>query len=243
MEAIMDYGIQLYSVRDLAKESLEKAIDTVARIGYSSIEFAGFFGRSSAQVNDALASSGIRICGTHSSWGDLANDYENTLRYHKELGNKFYTIPGADLSTPEKLLDFVEFLKYMTPKLAGEGIALAYHNHSREFIVNDFGVRTHDVLAKETPVNFEIDTYWAYVAGEDPVAVLEKYAHRMSQIHLKDGTPEGKGKALGEGSAPLREVVAAAKRLGLYMIVESETQTPDGPSEVGRCIDWLKNNG
>ena len=239
----MDYGIQLYSIRDLAKENFEKAIKTAAEIGYSSIEFAGFFGRESAQVNNALATSGIRVCGTHSSWGELANDYENTLRFHKEIGNKFYTIPGADLSTPEKLKDFVEFLNYMTPKLAGEGISLAYHNHAREFIVNDFGVRTHDVLATETKVNFEIDTYWAYVGGEDPVSVLEKYAHRMSQIHLKDGTPDGKGKALGEGSAPLSEVVSAAKRLGLYMIVESETQVPDGPSEITRCIEWLKKNG
>lgn len=239
----MDYGIQLYSVRDLAKESLEDAIRTAARLGYASIEFAGFFGRTPAQVNAAMSDAGIRICGTHSGWGELANDYENTVRFHKELGNKHYTIPGADLSTPEKLKDFVEFLNYMTPKLASEGIALAYHNHAREFLINDFGVRTHDVLAAETNVNFEIDTYWAYAAGEDPVKLLDKYAHRMSQIHLKDGTPDGKGKALGEGSAPLSEVIAAARRLGLYMIVESETQDPDGPSEIGRCIEWLKNNG
>ena len=239
----MDYGIQLYSIRDLAKESFEEAVRTAAKIGYSSIEFAGFFGRSSADVNKILDEAGIRVCGTHSGWGELANDYENTLRFHKEIGNTHYTIPGADLSTPEKLKDFVEFLNYMTPKLASEGIALAYHNHAREFIVNDFGVRTHDVLAAETKVNFEIDTYWAFVGGEDPVKVLDKYAHRMSQIHLKDGYPDGKGKALGEGQAPLSDVVAAAKRLGLYMIVESETQDPDGPSEIGRCIDWLKING
>ena len=239
----MDYGIQLYSIRDLAKESLEEAVSTAARIGYSSIEFAGFFGRSSAEVVKAMDDAGIRICGTHSGWGELANDYENTLRFHKEIGNTHYTIPGADLSTPEKLKDFVEFLNYMTPKLASEGIELAYHNHSREFIVNDFGVRTHDVRAADTSVNFEIDTYWAFVAGEDPVAVLEKYAHRMALIHLKDGTPEGKGRSLGLGSAPLADVVAAAKRLGLYMIVESEGQEPDGPAEITRCIDWLKING
>lgn len=239
----MDYGIQLYSIRDLAKENFEEAVAAASRIGYSSIEFAGFFGRSAEEVNRAMDTAGIRIIGTHSGWGELANDYENTLRFHKEIGNKHYTIPGADLSTPEKLRDFVEFLNFMTPKLAAEGIELAYHNHAREFIVNDFGVRTHDVLAAETKVNFEIDTYWAFVGGEDPVKVLDKYAHRMSLIHLKDGNAAGKGKALGEGEAPLAEVVAAAKRLGLYMIVESETQDPDGPSEIGRCINWLKVNG
>ena len=239
----MDYGIQLYSIRDLAKASFEEAVAAASRIGYSSIEFAGFFGRTSAEVIKAMDDAGIRIIGTHSGWAELANDYENTLRFHKEIGNKHYTIPGADLSTPEKLRDFCEFLNFMTPKLAAEGIELAYHNHAREFIVNDFGVRTHDVLAAETNVNFEIDTYWAFAAGEDPVKVLDKYAHRMSLIHLKDGNAAGKGRALGEGEAPLADVIAAAKRLGLYMIVESETQDPDGPAEITRCIDWLKING
>ena len=239
----MDYGIQLYSIRDLAKENFEEAVAAASRIGYSSIEFAGFFGRTAAEVNKAMDDAGIRIIGTHSGWGDLANDYENTLRFHKEIGNKHYTIPGADLSTPEKLKDFVAFLNYMTPKLAAEGSELAYHNHAREFIVNDFGVRTHDVLAAETNVSFEIDTYWAFVGGEDPVKVLDKYAHRMSLIHLKDGSAAGKGKSLGLGEAPLADIVSAAKRLGLYMIVESEGQEPDGPAEIGRCIDWLKTNG
>ena len=239
----MDYGIQLYSIRDLAKANFEEAISTAAKIGYSSIEFAGFFGRSSAEVVKAMDDAGIRICGTHSGWGELANDYENTLRFHKEIGNKHYTIPGADLSTPEKLRDFVEFLNYMTPKLSAEGIELAYHNHSREFIVNDFGVRTHDVLAAETKVNFEIDTYWAYYAGRDPIALLDRLKDRISVIHLKDGTPEGHGKSLGLGAAPLADVVATAKKLGLYMIVESEGQEPDGPAEITRCIDWLQING
>jgi hypothetical protein len=65
----------------------------------------------------------------------------------------------------------------------------------------------------------------------------------MSLIPLKDGTREGKGKSLGLREAPLRDIVAAAKRLGLYMIVESEGQEPDGPAEITRCIDWLKING
>lgn len=239
----MDYGIQLYSIRDLAGRSLEEAIATAAALGYASIEFAGFFGRSAAEVNKAMDDAGVRIIGTHSSARELVNDLDQTLRFHKELGNKHYTIPGADLSTPGKLKDFIELLNYMTPRLAAEGIELAYHNHAHEFKPNDFGVRTHDILAAETKVSFEIDTYWAFVAGEDPIGLMEKYAHRMSLIHLKDGDLNGNGRALGEGEAPLADIIAAADRLGLYMIVESETQTPDGPSEIGRCIDWLKKNG
>ena len=41
----MKYGIQLYSMRDLAEKDFEAAVAKAAEIGYSSIEFAGFFGR------------------------------------------------------------------------------------------------------------------------------------------------------------------------------------------------------
>ncbi len=238
----MGYGVQLYGLRDLAKENFEEAVRAAARIGYESIEFAGFFGRTAKEVTDILSSSGIAVCGTHSSWVDLQDKFEETVRFHKEIGNTHYTIPGADLGTPEKLKDFVEFINYIMPKLADEGITLAYHNHSHEFITNDYGVRTHDVLAAETKVNFEIDTYWAFNAGENPCAILEKYAHRMSQAHLKDGTRDGKGKALGEGAMPLSDVISTANKLGIYLIVESETQTPDGPSELTRCMDWLRSS-
>ena len=237
----MDYGIQLYSIRDLAKENFEEAVRTAARIGYSSIEFAGFFGRSSSEVVKAMDDAGIRICGTHSGWGELANDYENTLRFHKEIGNKRYTIPGADLSTPEKLKDFCEFLNFMTPKLATEGIELAYHNHAREFIVNDFGVRTHDVLATETNVKFEIDTYWAWNADFDPLAILDRLQNRIRVIHLKDGLKGAKGFALGEGEAPVKAVRDKAAAMGLTMVVESEGLKPDGIAEVARCMEYLKS--
>ena len=40
----MNYGLQLYSVRDLTKESLEEAIEKVAKFGYKNVEFAGFMG-------------------------------------------------------------------------------------------------------------------------------------------------------------------------------------------------------
>ena len=50
-------------------------------------------------------------------------------------------------------------------------------------------------------------------------------------------------RAISIPSAMLCIKAHTAKRLGLYMIVESEGQEPDGPAEITRCIDWLKING
>lgn len=239
----MNYGIQLYSVRTAMAADFDGTLRRVAKIGYESIEPAGFFGRSVSDVKRILDETGLRISGTHSGWGELRDAYAETLAFHKGIGNPNYIIPGADLKTPEKLKNFIDFVNDVQPRLADEGIALGYHNHSHEFEVTPYGYRIHDVLAEKTNLEFEIDTYWAYKAGEDPVALLRKYRDRERVLHLKDGFADGRGMALGEGTAPIAAVVAAAKELGLYCVVESETQVPDGPSEITRCAEWLKANG
>ena len=41
---MIEYGLQLYSVRDITKENLKDALRQVAEMGYTYVEFAGFFG-------------------------------------------------------------------------------------------------------------------------------------------------------------------------------------------------------
>lgn len=238
----MDYGLQMYSVRDMTQNDLAAALKQVAALGYRFVEFAGFFGHSAAEVRAMLEENGLQVSGTHTGCGELTADkIDETIAYHKEIGNTNIIIPGADFSTKEKLDWVVDLINEAQPKLAAAGIALGYHNHSHEFIKNGYGVYIHKELETRTNVEFEIDTYWAYVAGEDPIAVLERLKDRVRVIHLKDGFADGKGKALGEGTAPVKAVRAYAIENGLRMVVESETCDPTGIEEVGRCIRYLKS--
>ena len=50
----MEYGLQLYSVRDITGEDLEGALANVAALGYRFVEFAGFFGHSADKVKAML---------------------------------------------------------------------------------------------------------------------------------------------------------------------------------------------
>ena len=59
--------------------------------------------------------------------------------------------------------------------------------------------------------------------------------------HLKDGTRDRKGLALGEGEAPVPAVRDKAIELGLRMIVESEGLQPTGIEEVTRCMNYLRS--
>lgn len=240
----MEYGIQLYSLRDVAEHDLRAALAAVAKTGYKAVEFAGFFGHSAPEVRDWLAAYGLRVCGTHTPWQELTPDaLPATIAYHKALGNSRIIVPGADLSTREGINAFVALANEAGPRLAAEGITLGYHNHTAEFLPNRDGLVPHDELAARTTLLFEIDTYWAWHAGRDPVALLERLAPRVPVIHLKDGLADGEGKPLGQGAAPLPAVLRAARAHGMEIVVESETLTPDGPTEAATCFTWLAQQG
>ena len=66
-----EYGLQLYSIRDITKDNLDEALGKVASLGYKFVEFAGFFGHSAKEINAMLEKHGLKISGTHSSWTDL----------------------------------------------------------------------------------------------------------------------------------------------------------------------------
>ena len=237
----MEYGIQMYSVRDITEREMERALSELSGMGYKCVEFAGFFSYTAEQIKSMLDKYCLSVSGTHTGWGELTEEnFEKTLAYHKAIGNKNIIIPGADTSTKEKLDEFIDFINKTLPKLRAEGIELHYHNHSHEFIPTAEGYTVHEELEKRTDIKFEIDTYWCYHAGCDPIETLERLKDRISVIHIKDGMANGEGKPLGMGEAPVNAVYKKALELGVLMVVESETLSPDGLTEAKLCIEHLK---
>ena len=47
-----EYGLQLFSVRDITGNDLEGTLRAVAEMGYKYVEYAGFFGHSAEQVKE-----------------------------------------------------------------------------------------------------------------------------------------------------------------------------------------------
>lgn len=239
-----EYGIQLYSVRDAMKENMRETLKKIAAMGYKSVEFAGFFDHSAEEVKAMLEETSLTISGTHSSFADLRpSKIMETIAYHKAIGNTDYIVPGADLSSKEKIDDFCNVMNFAQPILAAEGIRLGYHNHSHEFAVLPCGTTIHSIIENKTNVHFEIDTFWAFNAGCDPIAMMERLKDRIHVIHLKDGFMGGKGIPLGRGEAPVKAVVEYASKNGIAMVVESETLQPSGLAEAEACIEFLKTLG
>ena len=236
----MEYGIQLYSVRDLAEKDLAAALEAVAKMGYTHVEFAGFFGHPAKEVKAMLDNNGLKVSGTHALLDELDGDFGALVDYHHTIGNTNY-VCGIRKFDAERLATSVESLNKYQKMLAAEGIRLGLHNHDKEFRLNDAGQLPVQVLWDNTDIVFEVDTYWVYIAGKDPVKVIEEMKSRTPMIHLKDGDDQRNGFSLGSGTAPVAAVREKAIALGMHIIVESEGLQPDGVSEVGRCMNYLKS--
>lgn len=244
----MKYGLQLYSIRDMAEKSFEETLKTVAEMGYDMVESAGFFGHPAEEVRAMLDHYGLTLCSTHTPQHEVFEKFERTLDFHKKVGCSDMILPGVMFSTREQIDYTVACINRYQPILEAEGIRLHFHNHSGEFLPNKDGLIAWDEFAERTNVLFQIDTFWAFNAGKDPIALMEQYKDRMKFIHLKDGFPQDRsdpksqavGRSLGLGATPVADIRKKAIELGLTMVVESEDLDPTGAEEVKRCIDYLK---
>ena len=233
-------GIQLYSVRDGMEKDFEGTLKKISELGYKTVEFAGFYGKTANEVNEILAKYNLTLSGTHSSFDDLVNNYDETVAYHKAIGNKYYIIPGYDLWSQQKLDAFVEKVNPIIEKLKQDGITLGFHNHYKEFEVMENGAVAYEQLIYRTNICFEVDTYWAYTAGLDPVKLMERLGDRLIFAHIKDGTFDKNGTPLGLGTAPVKAAVEYVKAHNIPIVVESETCNPTGLAEAEICINYLK---
>ena len=198
---------------------------------------------------------GLICSGAHIGTATIEDDQiEQTIAFHKVLGATNIILPGADYSTEENMEKTIALINRAIKTLSKHGMTLGYHNHSNEFMVTPFGKVFEEELIARTEAELEIDTFWIYNAGIDPVPYLEKYKDRIRVIHLKDGLPspvenrkwvkvhEGvSARAIGEGTAPIAAVREWAIKNNKLMVIESESLTPSGPEEVARCIKYLRS--
>ena len=242
-----EYGIQLYSVRDAMKKDVPGTLAQVAKMGYKSVEFAGFFGYKAKEIRKMLDDNGLTVAGTHTGLNELTDAKINeTMDFMREIGNVDIVVPSAPHHRKGQQDKTMEKLNQAKSVLEKEGFSLSYHNHSSEFQKRLLSPVFYPRLLEQTDVCLEVDTFWAYNAGQDPLALLDRLHDRIHIIHLKDGIKqEGRrgavGKSLGLGNAPVKAVLDKALSYGFKIVVESENQDPDGITEITRCIDFLKN--
>jgi sugar phosphate isomerase/epimerase len=208
-------SVQLYTVRDAIATDLQGTLDRVAGIGFDQVELYGYTDRA-AEYKSALASAGLTAPSGHAKL--LGQDVQQILHASAELGIGTVIDPHIDESrwtTREDVEAIARELTEIATVAADHGIAIGYHNHAFELENRIDGTAALEVLANALgdSVVLELDTYWAAVGGEDPVALLGRLGDRVQFLHVKDGpqTKDDKEQtAVGAGTMPVREILAAA---------------------------------
>lgn len=238
-------GLQLYSIREIAEKNFFNAIKLTADSGYDGIEFAGFFDTPASELKKFLEEVGITACGSHTAFPVLENEFEKTVEYNLEIGNKYIVIPWipADMcSSRDAWLGTSERMNVLNCKMKPYGVRLGYHNHAFEF--EKFGgVCGYDILADNTAddILLEIDTFWVAYAGEDPLKYVKKYKNRLDLLHIKDMDKNKISTEIGSGTLDFSEIISAAEKTRWFIVEQEEFKIPMEESIKISCA-YLKGN-
>lgn len=239
----MKKAVQLYSIRLLCEKDMEAGLKKASEFGYQGVEFAGFFDHSADQVKSWLQQYNLEAMGAHVGEDLIFDKTDETIAFHKVIGNTRIICPWADLKTREDVIAFTDKIKAVAAKFKANGMQLYYHNHAHEF-EKDNGEYLIDIMADATSKDelmFELDVYWVKRGGECPSGYMKKYADRMDIFHVKDGT-ETEGTPAGKGNVPLVEVFETAKEIGIkWAVIESEAESSAEiqVEDIKTCIDYV----
>ena len=239
-------GLQLYTVRDLMKADLPGTLAKVAAIGYKEVEFAGYFGRTPAQIRDLLRRDGLTSPSTHLPFESLDTTWQKQLDDAKAVGHHWATIAYIAEEKRKTLDDWKRHAATFNRAAAqakAAGLRFAYHNHDFEFKAID-GTRPFDILLKETDpslVDFEMDLFWVVYGGGNPLDLFNQYPKRFPLVHVKDssGPPDKKMVDVGQGTIDFRSIFAQGDKAGIKHYFVEHDQPADPIATIRNSYKYL----
>ena len=173
------------------------------------------------------------------------SEYEYIWNAAEALGANHITM---ELPTKDEHLDRVA--RYAEKRK----LAIAFHTHGQG---GSSGFDKALAASPYTALNLDVGHYYG-VNGESPVPIIEKYASRISSLHIKDrkgpafenenGGPGrgGPNMPFGKGGTPIKEILQLMKRKGYRFpaSIEYEYNTPEGSSvlaEIKKCVAYCRS--
>ena len=238
MEMVRDLGVQLYSLREMAKDDFPSVLKFAAEVGYKAVEPAGFFGYEPKEVKKMIDDLGLKMGTSHTPWA-CRGPVSEVIDMAGELGlDKVVCGFGPDdFKDMDSIKRTADIVNATIPELKKAGLTLFQHNHSWEFERLD-GKLKYDIYAEMVPeVKFQLDAFWSSNFGaNDPAEMIKRYADRIVSIHIKDGSFEQdqakwrivdgypdrdlKLRPLGTGQMDIPAIAAAAPECVDCLIVE-----------------------
>ncbi len=247
-------GLQLYTLRSTIGSDPRGVTRKVASFGYKELETYGYadgqiFGMPFRDFASHVKGLGMKITSGHYPLELAGSDkWEQAVADAKAIGQKYMVVPWIkeeERTSIDNYKRICETLNKAGTVCNKSGIRFGYHNHAFEFETVD-GQIPYDVMLKELDpkaVGMEMDIYWVYRAGQDPLKYFEKYPGRFEQWHVKDmdKTDPSKNANVGTGSIDFKKLFAKAKQSGMkHFYIEQESYPGEPIDSVEASIKNLK---
>ena len=240
----MKTAVQLYTFA-ASPLSLTAQLEAVAKTGFDGVEFAGLE-TDPGPVRSTLSGLGLVAPTAHIPLSTLESGVEAATEPYRELGVETIIIPGFDRERlqPGTVRGAAAAINSVAADLEAVDLDVAYHTHDAEFdrVDEQFAL---DVLLEQTSVGLELDVGWAAAAGADPVALIERYADRLTAVHLKDvrldpTAPHGGFPVdFGEGDVDLDGCLAAAEDVDVPWLSVGYDASPEPIVSLRTAGNWL----
>jgi len=250
-------GVELYSFRNTLKTDPDKALQLAKDLGLTEIEVYNSGTISAADLRKKMDALGLKATGWSADFSTLQDPakLKQAIADAKALNAPYIVTfwidhAGKDFTKADADKAIVVFNE-AGKEIKRAGLQFAYHAHGYEFQPYQNGT-LFDYLYQNTDsqaVQFELDTFWSWWGGQDPVEFLKKYGKRTPLLHLKDcvkGVTGNKNGAapveydvpLGTGQVPIAAVLAEAKKQGVkhYLI---EDESANVPGSIGQSLTYL----
>lgn len=228
--------MQLYTLRD--HTDLPDTLHRLAALGYQAVEPYNPL-NDPAGFRALLDETGLAVHSTHAPLlGDQRDDVARALEI---IGLDTVIVPFIAPADFADLPRTIAALNDAAAWAAKNGLRLGYHNHAWELELVG-GRHALEIVAEQLDpaVFFEIDVYWAHVGGADVPALLRRLGDRVKFLHVKDGpgTPEAAMTAVGSGTLPIGEILAAAP--DAFRVVELDRCDTDMWQAVADSLTYLR---
>ncbi|WKN41675.1 sugar phosphate isomerase/epimerase family protein [Tunicatimonas pelagia] len=267
---VAQMGVQLYTVRDQMENDPVATLKAIKEAGYAQIE--GGDVRAYQELTPIMQDLGLTSSSTFFPWSFITGRWDlveqekpKNYSFEKMVDdavkyNFKYLVFGYMVEGERETLDDYRKVAEQLNR-AGElcqkaGIDLCYHNHAFEFEPMEGQVPFRILMEEFEPstVFFELDVFWASLAGHDPIGLMKEMPKRIKLLHLKDKkpntptmfdhnqVPHDTFQELGDGVVEITKIMQLAKEIGVEQCFVEQDQSPNPVASINQSMSYLRSN-
>jgi len=261
------FGAQLYSVRGLLRREPDRTLQALAAMGFTDVE--GYSRPGMLALLPKIKQYGLTPRSCYIETPLITKDWElypdlkpatlaEAIGGMADAGIDYFTMdyisPGARGDGDDFYRRTADRMNVAAEMCRKAGLKFAYRTHAFEFAGRP-GLRPMDIFKDRLDpklVAFELDVFWASVAGLDAVEFLKVWKGRVPMMHLQDKVKEvprqfsemleqGAFTGAGTGVVNFPAILKAAQAAGVrYYFVEQDEAPGDPLDSLRKSFEYLK---